>query len=122
MCYLQPIYECDEGEFSLSSKSFLAPASDTNFIPLNSSSLFESSRSSKAPRFHSSDMYYLVCVKVKSVRAIGPSSGIGRETGKIGEAGGTKINLPIFLCCLRHNVGTNQNPVRQESQEVYFTH
>lgn len=105
----------------MSSKFFLAPASDTNFIPLNTCSLFKSSRSPKTPCFHLSDVYYLVWMKVKSMRTISPSSGIGEETGKTGEAGGTKTNLPISLCCLRRNAGTNQNPVSQESLEVEWS-
>lgn len=39
------------------------------------------------------------------MRTVGPFSGIGEETGKIGDAGDTKTNLPILLCCLGHNLG-----------------
>lgn len=45
------IYKYDLGEFSISSKSFLVPASDINFIPQSACSLFKSSKSQKNNAF-----------------------------------------------------------------------
>ena len=91
MCYIRPIYDGDFRE----AKSLLAPASDTKFIPVKSCSLFQTVGPQSTTLSYLSHVL-LVWMEMKNMRTIGPASGIGEETGKIGE--GTVLGAQRQTC------------------------